>query len=85
MLCFFSVADPSDPYVFGPLGSGSGSNSQKYGSGSFYPQAKIGKKNLDSYCFVLLFDFLSVKKDVNVPKNSNKQKNKKTNLFLFAS
>jgi hypothetical protein len=33
--------DPSDPYVFGPPGSGSGSSSQMYGSGSFYHQAKI--------------------------------------------
>jgi hypothetical protein len=32
---FTSVADP-DPPVFGPPGSGSGSNSQRYGSGSFY-------------------------------------------------
>jgi hypothetical protein len=32
---YSSVADPNpDPHVFGPLGSGSGSFSQKYGSGS---------------------------------------------------
>ncbi len=31
--------DPSDPYVFGPTGSG---------SGSFYHQAKIGRKEQDS-------------------------------------
>jgi hypothetical protein len=30
-----SVADP-DPHVFGPPGSGSGSISQRYGSGSLY-------------------------------------------------
>jgi hypothetical protein len=30
-----SVADP-DPRVFGPPGSGFGSMSQRYGSGSFY-------------------------------------------------
>jgi hypothetical protein len=47
---FISVADPdpSDPYVFGPLGSGS--VSQRYGScsgsGSFYQQAKIVSKTL---------------------------------------
>jgi hypothetical protein len=29
--------DPSDPYVFGPPGSESGSISQWYESGSFYP------------------------------------------------
>jgi hypothetical protein len=40
-----SVADPNpapdtqDPYVFGPPGSGS--ISTRYGSGSFYNQAKI--------------------------------------------
>jgi hypothetical protein len=27
--------DPQDPHVFGPAGSGSGSISQRYGSGSF--------------------------------------------------
>ncbi len=38
------------------------STSQRYGSGSFYYHAKIGsKKNLDSYYFVTLFDFLSLK------------------------
>ncbi len=31
------------------------------------------KKNLDSYYFVTLFDFLSLKYDVNVPSKSNKQ------------
>ncbi len=34
-----SVPDPNpdpDPHVFGPQGSGSGSISQMYGSGSFY-------------------------------------------------
>ncbi len=43
-----SVADPDpyDPYVFGPPGSASGSISQKYGSGSFYHQAKIARKTL---------------------------------------
>jgi hypothetical protein len=33
-------------------------------------------KNLNSYCFVTSFDFLSLKNDVNnVPSKSNKQKN----------
>jgi hypothetical protein len=55
-----SVADP-DPHVFGPPGSGS--ISQRYGSGfgsgsgSFYHHVKIVKKNLDSYYYVTLFDF----------------------------
>jgi hypothetical protein len=41
-----SVADPdpSDPYVFGPPGSGS--VSQRSGSGSFYHQAKIVRNTL---------------------------------------
>jgi hypothetical protein len=40
---FVSVPDPdpSDPHVFGPPGSGFGSISHRYGSGSFYQQAKI--------------------------------------------
>ncbi len=33
-----------------------------------------GKKNLDSYYFMTLFDFLSLKNDVNVPSKSKKQK-----------
>jgi hypothetical protein len=45
-----SVADPdpnpSDPYVFGPPGSGSGSIIQRYGSGAFYHKAKIVRKTL---------------------------------------
>jgi hypothetical protein len=36
---------------------------------------KNSKKNLDSYCFVTLLDFLSLKNDVNVPSKSNKKKN----------
>jgi hypothetical protein len=46
-----SVADPKpdpdlpDSHVFGP-GSGSGSFRQRYGSGSFYHQAKIVRKTL---------------------------------------
>jgi hypothetical protein len=31
------------------------------------------KKNLDSCCFVTLFDFLSLKNDANSPSKSNKQ------------
>jgi hypothetical protein len=76
--------DPPDPHVFGPPGSGSRSTSQRYGSGSgscsgsgsgfFYHHAKIVRKNLDSYYFVTLFNFLSLKNDVNVALKSNKQK-----------
>ncbi len=50
-----SVADPdpSDPYVFGPPGSGS--VNQRYGSGSgfFYHEAKIVSKTLVLFCAVL--------------------------------
>jgi hypothetical protein len=35
---------------------------------------KKSKKNLNSYYFATLFDFLSLKIDVNVPSKSNKQK-----------
>ncbi len=58
-----SVADP-DPRVFGPPGSGSTSLSS----------CKNSKKNLDSYYLVTLFDFLSLKNDVNVASKSNRQK-----------
>jgi hypothetical protein len=58
-----SVADPDpdlpDPHVFGPPGSG-----------FFYHHAKIVKKIL----IPTLFDFLSLKNDVNVASKSNKQK-----------
>jgi hypothetical protein len=32
------------------------------------------KTNLNSYCFVTLLDFLSLKNDENVPSKSSKQK-----------
>ncbi len=35
---------------------------------------KNSKKNLNSFYFVTLFDFLSLKNDVNGPSKSNKQK-----------
>jgi hypothetical protein len=35
---------------------------------------KNSKKNHDSYFFVTLFDFLSLKNDVNLASKSNKQK-----------
>ncbi len=65
-----SVADtdPSDPLF---LGTGSG-------SGSFYHQEKIVRKTLIPTALRLLFDFLSLKNDVNVPylqKVPNQQKN----------
>ncbi len=61
------------------LCSGSGSISQRYGSGSgsgsFYYQAKIERKTLiPTVLWWLLLDFLSLKNDVNVPSKSNNQK-----------
>ncbi len=85
-----SVADPdpSDPYVSGPPGSGSGSTTQMYGSGSFYHYAKIVRKILIPSVLWLLFNFLSFRNYVNVPLKSNKQKNFKLHqniCFLLAS
>ncbi len=54
-----SVADP-DPHDFGPPGSGSGSISQRYGSGSWYGSSS--------------FWLLSLKNEVKVPSKSNLQK-----------
>jgi hypothetical protein len=51
---------------------GSGSSSQRYGSGSFYHQAKIVRKTLIPPVF--LFDFLSLKNDVSVPSKSEELK-----------
>jgi hypothetical protein len=58
--------DPQDPYVFGPPGSGSGSISTRYesGSGSLIPND-----------LRLLYDFLSLKNYVNVASKSKKAKN----------
>ncbi len=60
---------PEDPYVFGPPGSASGSVNHKYGpgSGSFLHQTKIVRKTLISTILWLIYDFLSLKNDVNVP------------------
>ncbi len=38
------------------------------------PSSKNSKKTLDSYVLGLLFDFLPLKNDVNIPSQSNKQK-----------
>jgi hypothetical protein len=43
---FISVPDPPDPHVFGPPGSGSTSQRYGSGSGSFYHHAKIVRKTL---------------------------------------
>jgi hypothetical protein len=52
-----SNPDPSDPYVFGPPGSGSGYISQRHGSGSFYHQAKIVRKILIPTVLLLFLTF----------------------------
>ncbi len=62
--------------------SGSGSRSQRHGSGSFFHQAKIKRKTLIPSVCLLLFDFLFLKNDVNVPSKSIKQKNFFLNQFF---
>jgi hypothetical protein len=64
-------SDLSDQYVFGSPGSGSAS--QRYGSGSFYHQEKK-IRTLIPNVFWLLFDFLSLK-NVNVPSKKISRKN----------
>ncbi len=76
--------DPSDAYVFrlldpDPLARGM---EQIW---ILQSSCKNSKKNLDSYCFMTLFDFLSLKNFVNVPLKSNKQKNFFKISFLLAS
>jgi hypothetical protein len=39
------------------------------------PEPHVFGENLDSYYFVTLFDFLSLKNDVNVPSKSISRKN----------
>ncbi len=70
-----SVADPEDPFVFGPPGSGS--NNQKYGFGSFYHQAKIVRKPWTHNtvgCVVSSFWLSPLKNDVNITSKKSKQK-----------
>ncbi len=63
--CLSSVADP-DEYVLGPSGSW---------SWSFYHHAKIVRKTLIPTVLWLLYGFLSLKYDMNVPSKINRQKN----------
>ncbi len=79
---FQAVFPDPDPHVFGPHGSGSISQRYGSGSGSFYQQAKIVRKTLIPTVFWLRLDFLSLKNDVNVPSKSNKQENFFKNLFF---
>ncbi len=76
-VCVFKISvvdSPPDPYVFGPPGSVP-VHHYLYGSGSFNHQAKIVRKTLISTVFLLLYDFLSLKSDLNVPSKSNKKNN----------
>ncbi len=74
-ICAFtsSVADPDplDPYVIIPPGSGSISQRFGSGSGSFYHQAR---RNLILLLNDFFLTFLSFKNDVNVPLKTNQQK-----------
>jgi hypothetical protein len=67
---FLGLLDPDpDPLFRGMMIEGSGSRA---GSGSFYHHAKMVRKTLIPT--VTLFDFLSLKNDVNLASKSNKQK-----------
>ncbi len=55
VICSVADPDPPDPHVFGPPGSGSGSTSQRYGSGSIYQHAKIVRKTLIPSILLLFF------------------------------
>jgi hypothetical protein len=63
--------DPPDPHVFGPSGSG-----------FFYHQAKLVKKTLILTVLRLLYDFLSLKNDINVASKNKNQKNLGEKIFL---
>ncbi len=75
---------PCDSEVYCFQCCGSESESRSTGSTCFWASrsririllssCKNSKKNLDSYYFVTLLDFLSLKNDVNVASKSNKQK-----------
>jgi hypothetical protein len=71
--------DPEGPKTYGS----SGSISQR--SGSFYHQAKIVRKTWIHTVLSLLYDFLSLKNDVNVSSKSKKQKKFVKNNFLWTS
>jgi hypothetical protein len=74
--CGGSGSVGSVPMFFWPPGSESISQRYKIWIRILLSLSKNSKKNLDSYCFVTFFDFLSLKNDVNVvPSKSNKQKN----------
>ena len=48
------------------------------GSGKFRILLSSSKKNLDSYCFLTFYEFISLKNDVNIALKSYKQRTFKT-------
>ncbi len=66
---------------FRPPGLKSRAVSQRYGS-ALPSSSKNSRKTLISTLFWLLYDFLSLKNDVNVPSKSNKQKNLDKKIIL---
>ncbi len=79
-----SVADPDvlgllDPDISRRYGSGSGSITTRYGSGSgsgsLYNQARKVRKSWIPNFLWLLYDFLSLKNNVNGASKCNKQNN----------
>ncbi len=84
VFCILSASVP-DPHVFGPPGSGSGSISQRYGSGSgsFYQQGKIIRKTLIPTALWLLFWLFIFENEVNAPSKSNKQKKVLNKRLVF--
>jgi hypothetical protein len=65
---FFGLPDPD------PLVRGVDPNPDPDPTIILLSSCKNNKKNLESYYFVTLFDFLSLKNNVNVPSKSKKQK-----------
>jgi hypothetical protein len=75
--CSVQDPDPPDPRIFGlpdpdPLIRGMDPDPALDTDPSI--NMKNNKKNLESYYFLTLFNFLSLKNNVNVPSKSNKQK-----------
>jgi hypothetical protein len=71
-----------DPLVFGPPGSGSVTLRYGTGSGFFYHEEKLSRKNLGFYTvLLLLYDFLSLK--VNVPSEYKAKKFRKKLIFCW--
>jgi hypothetical protein len=72
---FFFYTNGQEKSTVAPPRSESVNQRYGYGSGSFYHQAKIVRRTLIPTVLWLLYDFLTLKYDVNVPLKNNKQKN----------